>query len=1259
MAAALEGRDELAAVGLARALEREPFAGLVTRVLQRPNDPVDEPAVRRAFEESIYDLGSVGVDEVAFVRELRERFLTALRLAEGVEAKLLYTVTRIEDLRSTQEALLAGQQRMERLLLDRTVAVAGSAPGSSSVPAPEASWEPRMAEAKALYQAGNVRSALRLWERLRDEAAASGAPPIVRARVASNIGMALVELGQPAEAVVAARMALDYAPDRADFVANLAQIELLAGAREDALRDAMRALAMDPASETAWSARIQASPTSVDVALLPNELRESPSIIIARAVVAGRADARAAVVLLRDALRAGRRDPQLLVVLAETLYATLFPRSGADPAPKDVVDDIRRLGAEAEAALRGTERTRLLARALIVQGGAADLARDPDRGSAYFQQAFEADPTSAHTQLVAAQGQIVAGDGGAALYLLDRTPEVARDAAWHAVRVRALCLAGRAASADDSVRAALAGARPAQRTFIANTLLEGLIPADRLDLAEAALALLDGAGVGEEASEDLVEEPAPAEMRHVFRARIALRRDDRAGAERAYDAALAAAETKSEVALEYASYLYGEREYARAAELFAASNAWQRDERAAMQYARSAFAVGQYATVLVVTAAAAAAPGAGGEAPWWVLDLEARIAEEREDVPTALSTLGRLVAARPEVAETRLRYAFTLLRAADVDRAREVLAPLEPRTDLDAEDTTNLARALARVGRQEAALRQAYRALRQFPDNARIVQACLTDVWLGADTAEELPAALFERPRVEPDTWVRLRADDGEEVAYLILADEPHDVRRNEFLATDPRAATFLGLAVGDAVTLHAETVSEKTFRVAELKSAFLHVFHDAMLAFQTRFPGTPGLQMIHVGEGDAFDPTPLVRLLAQREAHERAIFAMYRERRAPLGTVADLLGRSLRRTYLGLLHDRDTPVLVEAPDPERFAAARREAAAGTVVLTVTGVTTLHALGRLDLLAALYPRRVASQSLLDELTADVAEWEAAVAHGGFHSAGLSDDHRIALDAVTAEDARALAEQARALRDAVAADAEVLPRPLHRLDARPGARPEVRDLVGASSFDAVELAVTLGETSPGAAQTGSAATAAMVGEKPPGATLHADDWGLRNVARHEWGLEGCSTYVLLLSARERGLLDETEFADLVERLLAFRHTFVPVDAELLYRTLAESGFEATPRVLCALDVLAQPEVSLDGAVDVTAALLRLLAGSTLGHGALATVTSLALERLTRGRDERAVLRRFAEQASQALRLAPLDLAVVTERVRAFTAARRMA
>jgi hypothetical protein len=139
------------------------------------------------------------------------------------------------------------------------------------------------------------------------------------------------------------------------------------------------------------------------------------------------------------------------------------------------------------------------------------------------------------------------------------------------------------------------------------------------------------------------------------------------------------------------------------------------------------------------------------------------------------------------------------------------------------------------------------------------------------------PVRLFAAARpnltfsqIGPDTWVRLTEVGGSRsIERFIVGDQPHVGHPIEIAATDERAQRLLGRRVGDIVPYHVGQLSETNYRVAEIKSGYVHVFQDIMSRFTTQHPEFEAIQSFHLDESkllDSFTPVfvPVDRRAAQ-----------------------------------------------------------------------------------------------------------------------------------------------------------------------------------------------------------------------------------------------------------------------------------------------------------------------------------------------------------------------------------------------------------
>jgi hypothetical protein len=608
-----------------------------------------------------------------------------------------------------------------------------------------------------------------------------------------------------------------------------------------------------------------------------------------------------------------------------------------------------------------------------------------------------------------------------------------------------------------------------------------------------------------------------------------------------------------------------------------------------------------------------------------MLDLEARLALDRDDIHGAISALRNLLDRAPDHVDARLRLAHALIRDERRTEASAALESVQARRDLPTVQAVQLASLLAATGAADPAIEIAYQVLRDAPENPTYQAAAVNTFLTVAPKATGLG-----RTEVVPDTWVRLAAETGaaEDISYLILSEGPADIQHGEILADDPLADRLLGLRLGNRVVLHEGMATERAYRVAELKSAKLHVFHTAMAAFPERFPERTDLQRVRVGSGDAFDPTELIAALYKgREAGETAV-RLYREKHLPVGVLARS-DNELRRVYVWLLHNPEMPIFVESPGDDEIQSSIRAALnAGEVVITTTALSTLAELGALDLLSGTGAHLIAPRSLTEELVAEISEWEEALRRGSYTQMGVSDAGfqvtEYGPDLIERERSAAVA-----LYEWVREHSEIRPRPLTGHDDR---GTMLRDTIGASSYDAVLLAAE-------------------------GRSLYADDEGLRELAAVGYRVDSFSSYALIHAAKTQGRVDDTLLHRNVARLFTLGHVALPVNPALILFALADAGYQVDSTVRCLLDRLADPTITLESAVAVVVQLLRELALTPLAGGALPAVTTMALERLSAHRDLDQTVTLFRKMARVAFKLLPFSYRVVEEKTELFVVARR--
>jgi tetratricopeptide (TPR) repeat protein len=1051
-------------------------------------------------------------------------------------------------------------------------------------------WHSRIDEAKKLIEGGHSRAAHRLLLQIQEESDKRSLPARVSYRLHANIGASLIEMGDLEAAQPALRKALDYEEGDSVARASLAQVLVALGETDDGVRQARRVLEKEPNSRAAWAALVQAVPEETE-GQIPAQIREDLSILAAQGLSAyRRGNVEGAISLFRSALQK-KRDPQVLLLLAKALWSV-----GA-------TDDVVRYSDEAIEQLSKTDRVALLEDALLVRGAVESRMRRHTDARAFFERARALPGHSWKVESAIARNLLALHQAESALAVI----ESLKDAEAEEERLLLSAFAFGALGRSEKAKEALEALNSATNTSEGDE--DSL-----LSLAEAALH----AGLSDLAQATLDRLPAEASdfRAPLFRGRLAGERSDLDGARAHYLAALNAAPIshQDEVRFEYADLMRRAGDLGGAIALLDKSGIAGAPASIRRDYARMLYDTTQ-ATKLDTFLSEERARRTDAT---WLLDLEARIALDREDWPRAIGLLEELRkrASEPWVS---IKLAECLLREGKKERAAEILVEVTAAA-ADSDELMAAAHLLAEVARPVEALSAAYRAVRLEPDNPRL-RLAYVKAFLDCEKGGH-PG--LKPSEVGADTWFRMKAVTGDESReYLIAGHGPVDIQRAELLSSDERAAKFIGLKVGERVVIHSGALAEREFEIAEVRSASVKMFQESLSQFGTWFPDHTGLQSFKVDTGSLGDFVPIFSNLQDRAKFVEEVLQEYEKEGWPLGTVASALGVSIRAAYASRSRS-SRPVFVDPGDPA-FRASALEASSrrGAVVLTATALTTALWLEELPLLVALFERRIIPQSLLDELEAERADIQEEYGRGGARMAWI--EGRFVMQEPTKEWLDREVGEIDHLLAWARTRGERRPRPIATLTPAAAA---ARKAAGASSYDAIALA------------------------REEDALLLADDLGLLRLARGEGVTGTLATVTLLPLAQARGLVDEEWLARTARALIKLGHEFVPVWPELILQGLSQNGFSVDAETIRLFERLSYNRCDADAAVQVGVAVLKRVALS-IAAPQLEPIAALCFEVITSGRP-RQILRRLEAEIRQQCLLLPLESKRLLQALHSFVA-----
>lgn len=511
----------------------------------------------------------------------------------------------------------------------------------------------------------------------------------------------------------------------------------------------------------------------------------------------------------------------------------------------------------------------------------------------------------------------------------------------------------------------------------------------------------------------------------------------------------------------------------------------------------------------------------------------------------------RALQARPGDAQAILRMWMALSRNGETARARKLLDTIDlGAVQGDRLDRLQVARLLWQIGRMEA-LDYAYDIAARALDDPDICLAyshlVLSDVFR-SDAPE-----LLTPDKVEPGVWVRLSRRLGADFDFVYV-DKADDVDFHRTIAHGIVAAAN-GRKMGETF----ETVDGPIrfeWKVEELKPKGLHLFHLISSTFQDRFPGRGGLWTATI-VGD--DIEPILESLRQRRSQVERLQATYFENPLPLGAVASA-GGGTTIDFAIYLARSGRGIVSATGRAEDLAAEQREAklAIGrTITLDAYTLWILAKLSMLEAVRKVFSRILVPQSAFDEISALIEEL--GEAKGGRKTAAASGDG-FTLQETSAEEVAKEVASLRALGDYIRRHTEVVG--IEAPNTFSGETLRLADLLG-NQFDCLSVA---------AREEG---------------TLLSADLRLRQVATVICKMPAFGLDALIEEMSVLGALDEAQRAEAVLTLCDLRHSFVGLNAAVLFSILQLDSTEALDRFSRAAQYLGTPDANSETHISVAA------------------------------------------------------------------------
>ena len=517
-----------------------------------------------------------------------------------------------------------------------------------------------------------------------------------------------------------------------------------------------------------------------------------------------------------------------------------------------------------------------------------------------------------------------------------------------------------------------------------------------------------------------------------------------------------------------------------------------------------------------------------------VSEIESAIYEELGDLPAAQRSCEDYLGTHPDDAEMRIQLAVVSLRQRKNEEVDEFLASLPDWTSLPAGYARQIVNLYTVRGRHREAVKLMYEVRRRFPEGTTQLQYIHTFLFHGQDNLDWL-----EANEVAVDTAVLLRDAGGKERWYIIEDRADSKIENDELPISHRLAQQVTGKKVGDTVTLSEGSISPEVATIREIKSKYLHAFHQSAETLRERYPEIKGFEAVHLGTGEDGGTPDIQKVLdfvAKRQENIQAIVKVYTENQIPIGALARCLGSNVCEAWsalasrdgrgivcsIGTLDEREKALECLANDRKRL------------IVDPVSLMTIHAFDMAADVLRVAGRLGIAQATVDLLTETLHIKSRANAGGGL-TLWKEGDHFVKRE-VTEQEAEEGRSQLERLLQWITDNCDVLSQPQSlRIDRME--RQRFTDLIGKESFDTILVASDAGRL------------------------LFSDDQRLRAVAKQEFGVDGVWTQPVMMAGVGKGIIEQDNYAKAVIRLVCSGYRLVSLDA----RTLIEAARIAEWRV----------------------------------------------------------------------------------------------
>lgn len=361
----------------------------------------------------------------------------------------------------------------------------------------------------------------------------------------------------------------------------------------------------------------------------------------------------------------------------------------------------------------------------------------------------------------------------------------------------------------------------------------------------------------------------------------------------------------------------------------------------------------------------------------------------RYDISEAVQVLQDFVRAHPDDRHARLVLAACRLRLGQQDSSPMPLDDLPPPGDLDPNFGEHVIRLLKKLHRPRDAVRYGYALVRHHYNHQEAHRALCSAMLPADEEVHDEETWTFDSVQVGAAVCYELSGETAEN--WCVITDAPKPmIQLDEYAPDHDWGCALIGKRVGDPFNVPGTGRIPRTGTIKEIVSEYVFRFNNSMRRMAVDFGKETGWVVGHFGADKDLKPEEAFKpLLAQLDAshtHEVVTDETYRSHVMSIHQFAKMRGRSDYEGYQILLENK-LNIRCRANDrTQEIDVHSWIGEAGTVVVDLTAIFTLHMLEQTDLLKSSPGMSfIVTQGTLEELR----NAEEVLRRGRRHRSGLA------------------------------------------------------------------------------------------------------------------------------------------------------------------------------------------------------------------------------------------------------------------------------